>query len=223
MIPLRSSERIYSRTVVVPALIAINLLLFMYEFLLSFDGRSFDLFILQWGIVPDRLNLLSLLTSMFLHGGWMHVLGNMLFLWVFGRNLEDLIGSGRFLVFYIVCGLAAAVTHVIFNPYSRAPTIGASGAIAGVMGAYLIKFPRSQIDTLVPIIFFFTRLAVPAPLYLLFWFLLQFVPAVGSLSETSYNSGGVAWFAHVGGFVAGMLLIRLFPSRQRWRAYYEEE
>jgi membrane associated rhomboid family serine protease len=223
MIPLRSSERIYSRTVVVPALIAVNLLIFMYEFTLSFSEGGLDSFIMQWGIVPDHLNLLSLFTSMFLHGGWMHVLGNMLFLWVFGRNLEDLIGSGRFLAFYIVCGLAAAVTHVVFNPYSRAPTIGASGAIAGVMGAYLIKFPRSQIDTLVPIIFFFTRLAVPAPLYLLFWFLLQFVPAIGSLSETAYNSGGVAWFAHVGGFIAGMLLIRLFPSRQRWRAYYEEE
>jgi membrane associated rhomboid family serine protease len=160
---------------------------------------------------------------MFLHGGWLHVLGNMLFLWVFGRNLEDLMGGGRFFAFYIVCGLVAAVAHVIFNPYSRAPTIGASGAIAGVMGGYLIKFPRSQIDTLIPLFIFFTRMAVPAPLYLVFWFILQFAEGVGSLGETAYNSGGVAWFAHVGGFVAGMLLIRLFPSRQRWRAYYEED
>jgi membrane associated rhomboid family serine protease len=146
----------------------------------------------------------------------------MLFLWVFGRNIEDLIGSGQFLAFYIACGLAAAVVHVIFNPYSREPTIGASGAIAGVMGAYLIKFPRSQIDTLITALFIF-RIAVPAPLYLVFWFVLQFAQGVGSLGKTAYNSGGVAWFAHVGGFIAGMLLIRLFPSRQRWRAWYEEE
>jgi membrane associated rhomboid family serine protease len=220
MIPLRSSERIYSRTVVVPALIAINLLIFVYEFSLS--SRDFDVFITEWGIVPDRLRLVTLFTSMFLHGGWMHVLGNMLFLWVFGRNIEDLIGSGRFLAFYIACGLAAGVAHVIFNGYSTAPTIGASGAIAGVMGAYLIKFPRSQIDTLVPLFIFLTRMAVPAPLYLVFWFLLQFAQGVGSLGESA-NTGGVAWIAHVGGFIAGMLFVRLFPSRQRWRAYYEEE
>jgi membrane associated rhomboid family serine protease len=221
MIPLRSSERIYSRTVVVPALIVINLLIFVYEFSLS--SRDFDRFITAWGIVPDQLYLPTLFTSMFLHGGWLHVLGNMLFLWVFGRNIEDLIGSGRFLAFYIACGLAAGVAHVIFNGYSRAPTIGASGAIAGVMGAYLIKFPRSQIDTLVPLFIFLTRMAIPAPLYLVFWFLLQFAQGVGSLGETAYNSGGIAWIAHVGGFLAGMLFIRLFPARQRWRAYYEEE
>jgi membrane associated rhomboid family serine protease len=221
MIPLRSSERVYSRTVVTPTLIAINVLCFLYE--LSLSDRGLLNFTMQWGIVPDQLNLASLLTSMFLHGGWAHLLGNMLFLWVFGRNIEDLIGSGQFFVFYIACGLAAAVTHVIFNAGSRLPTIGASGAIAGVMGAYLIKFPRSQIDTLVPLFIFFTRIAVPAPLYLLFWFVLQFAQGVGSLGQTSYNSGGVAWFAHVGGFVAGMLLILIFPSRQRWRAWYEEE
>jgi len=221
MIPLRSSERIYSRTVVVPVLIVINLVIFVYSWMLG--PRGFDRFVTEWGIVPDQLHLVSLLTSMFLHGGLTHVLGNMLFLWVFGRNLEDLIGSGRFLAFYIACGLAAAVVHVIFNPYSRIPTIGASGAIAGVMGAYLIKFPKSQIDTLVWLFIFVTRMAVPAPLYLVFWFILQFAQGVGSLGETTYNGGGVAWFAHVGGFVAGMLLIRLFPSRQRWRAWYEEE
>jgi len=220
MIPLRSSERVYSRTVVIPTLIAINLLIFLFEFTLS--ERGLESFVLTWGIVPDQLNLVTLFTSMFLHGGWLHVLGNMLFLWVFGRNIEDLIGSGQFLAFYIACGLAAAVVHVIFNPYSREPTIGASGAIAGVMGAYLIKFPRSQIDTLITALFIF-RIAVPAPLYLVFWFVLQFAQGVGSLGKTAYNSGGVAWFAHVGGFIAGMLLIRLFPSRQRWRAWYEEE
>jgi len=219
MIPLRSSERVYSRTVVTGTLIAINTVIFLYQFTL---GYRVDQFVTTWGIVPDDLRLITLLTSMFLHGGWMHLLGNMLFLWVFGRNLEDLIGGGRFLIFYLVCGLVAAVVQVVANPYARVPTIGASGAIAGVMGAYLIKFPRSQIDTLVLLFIFFTRLAIPAPFYLLFWFGLQFLNGFESIGERSYTGGGVAYFAHIGGFLAGMLLIRLFPSRQRWRHWYEE-
>ncbi|HYV62361.1 MAG TPA: rhomboid family intramembrane serine protease, partial [Bryobacteraceae bacterium] len=168
------------------------------------------------------LRLISLLTSMFLHGGWMHLLGNMLFLWVFGRNLEDLIGGSRFLIFYLVCGLVAGVVQVIANPYARVPTIGASGAIAGVMGAYLIKFPRSQIDTLVLLIVFFTRVTIPAPFYLLFWFGMQFLNGLESIGQRSYTGGGVAVFAHIGGFIAGMVFIKLFPSRQRWRHWYEE-
>src|SRR5215467_13492326 len=145
MIPLRSTERVYSRSTATVGLIALNMLIFFYQ--VSMPEDSLALFIERWGIVPDDISghLYTLLTSMFLHGGWMHVLGNMLFLWVFGRNVEDLIGSGRFLIFYLLCGLAAAVVHVIANAYSTVPTIGASGAIAGVMGAYLIKFPRSSI------------------------------------------------------------------------------
>ena len=220
MIPLRSSERVYSRPVVTGSLIALNTIIFLYQNTLSY--YRLDQFVNNWGIVPDDLHLISLLTSMFLHGGWLHLLGNMLFLWVFGRNTEDLIGGGRFLVFYLLCGLAAGVVQVIANPYARVPTIGASGAIAGVMGAYLIKFPRSQIDTLVLLFVFFTRLAIPAPFYLLFWFGMQFLNGFESIGERSYTGGGVAWFAHIGGFIAGMLLIRLFPSRQRWRHWYEE-
>ena len=215
MIPLRSSERVYSRPIVTGSLIALNTVIFLYQNTLSY--YRLDQFVNNWGIVPDDLHLISLLTSMFLHGGWLHLLGNMLFLWVFGRNLEDLIGGGRFLVFYLVCGLVAGVVQVIANPYARVPTIGASGAIAGVMGAYLIKFPRSQIDTLVLLFIFFTRLAIPGPFYLLFWFALQFLNGFESIGERSYTGGGVAYFAHIGGFVAGLLLIRLFPSRQRWR------
>ncbi len=147
MIPLRSSERVYSRTVVTGSLIALNTVIFLYQNTLSY--YRLDQFVTNWGIVPDDLRLITLLTSMFLHGGWLHLLGNMLFLWVFGRNLEDLIGGTRFLAFYLVCGLLAGAVQVLANPYARVPTIGASGAIAGVMGAYLIKFPRSQIDTLV--------------------------------------------------------------------------
>ncbi|MBZ5634244.1 MAG: rhomboid family intramembrane serine protease [Acidobacteriia bacterium] len=220
MIPLRSSERVYSRTVITGVLIAINTVIFLYQNTLSY--YRLDQFVNNWGIVPDDLHLISLLTSMFLHGGWLHLLGNMLFLWVFGRNLEDLIGGGRFLVFYLVCGLAAAVVQVIASPYARVPTIGASGAIAGVMGAYLIKFPRSHIDTLVLLFIFFTRLSIPAPFYLLLWFGMQFLNGFESIGERSYTGGGIAYFAHIGGFIAGILLIRLFPSRQRWRHWYEE-
>ena len=219
MIPLRSSERVYSRTVVTGALIAINTVVFLYQVTL---GYGVDRFIKNWAIVPDDLHLISLLTSMFLHGGWLHLIGNMLFLWVFGRNVEDLIGGGRFLVFYLLCGLASAVVQVLANPHSPVPVLGASGAIAGVMGAYLIKFPRSHIDTLVLLFIFFTRLSIPAPFYLLLWFGMQFVSGFESIGERSYTGGGVAYFAHIGGFIAGILLIRLFPSRQRWRHWYDE-
>jgi membrane associated rhomboid family serine protease len=161
---------------------------------------------------------------MFLHGGWIHLGSNMLFLWVFGRNLEELTGSVRFLAFYLLCGLVAAVVHVIANPYSRSPTIGASGAIAGVMGAYLIRFPKASIVTLVPVLVFVTTVEIPSILLLLYWLGIQFLSGIGSLSRVNYTGGGVAWFAHIGGFVAGMLLIRFFRARRpKWRAWYEED
>ncbi|MCU1336872.1 MAG: Rhomboid family protein [Bryobacterales bacterium] len=223
MIPLRSSERVYSRTVVTGTLIAINVVIFLYtRYLATLSYDAVNQFVKSWGIVPDDLHLITLLTSMFLHGGWLHLLGNMLFLWVFGRNLEDLIGGTRFLIFYLLCGVAAAGVQVLANPHSPVPTIGASGAIAGVMGAYLVKFPRSQIDTLVLLIIFFTRVTIPAPFYLLLWFGMQFLNGFESIGDRNYTGGGVAWFAHIGGFIAGMLLIRLFPARQRWRHWYDE-
>src|ERR1019366_2678419 len=206
MIPLRSKERVYSRTVVTGSLIAINTIIFLYQFML---GYRVDQFVRTWGIVPDDLHLITLFTSMFLHGGWLHLLGNMLFLWVFGRNLEDLIGGARFLIFYLVCGVVSGVVQVLANASAPTPTIGASGAIAGVMGAYLIKFPRSQIDTLVLLFVFFTRLAIPAPFYLLLWFGMQFFSGFESIGERNYTGGGIAYFAHIGGFIAGILLIRL--------------
>jgi rhomboid family protein len=223
MIPLRSTERVYSKAVATGILIALNVLIFLYQ--ATLDESALTRFVETWGIVPDAISghLYALVTSMFLHGGWLHLLGNMLFLWVFGRNVEDLIGSGRFVGFYLACGLVAGVVQVIANPYSRVPTIGASGAIAGVMGAYLIKFPRARIVTLIPIFIFITTMEIPAAFLLLWWFLIQFVSGVGSLAQTDYTGGGVAWFAHVGGFVAGMLLIRAFPARKRFRAWYEEE
>src|SRR5271154_6380521 len=224
MIPLRSTERVYSRTLVTASIIALNVLIFFYQ--ATLNPSALNTFVTEFGIVPDQmrgLGLLTLFTSMFLHGGWMHLIGNMLFLWVFGRNVEDLIGGPRFLAFYLLAGVAAGVVHVIVNAYSTVPTIGASGAIAAVMGAYLVKFPRSRIVTLIIIVFFVTTAEIPAAFILLYWFALQFISGVGSLASTDYTGGGVAWFAHIGGFLVGMLLIRVFPARQRWRAWYEED
>jgi membrane associated rhomboid family serine protease len=222
MIPLRSSERVSSNTPVTVTLIAVNLVIFLFQATLS--SVTLHDFVMRWGIVPAELHLSSLVTSMFLHGGWMHVLGNMLFLWVFGRNLEDLLGPWRFLAFYLLCGLAAGIVHVITNPYSEVPTVGASGAIAGVMGGYLMKFPKAHIVTLVPVFVFVTTMDIPAAFYLLYWFVIQFFSGVGSLGASQYTGGGVAFFAHVGGFVAGLASIRLFPTRRPpWRSWYEED
>jgi membrane associated rhomboid family serine protease len=221
MIPLRSTERVQARSTVTPLLIAINALVFFYQ--VSLSQFALNNFVDQWGIVPDHLRIVSLATSMFLHGGWLHIIGNMIFLWVFGRNLEDLIGGPKFLAFYLICGLLAGVVQVIFNPYSRVPTIGASGAIAGVMGAYLIKFPRARIITLVPIFVFVTTMEIPAAWLLLYWLAIQFFSGIGSLAETDYSGGGTAWFAHIGGFLGGMLLIRFFSERRRWRSWNSED
>jgi membrane associated rhomboid family serine protease len=219
LIPLRSSERVYATAKVTATLIALNFAVFLYQ--VSLSPEQFNDFVTQWGIVPDRLQLASLVTSMFLHGGWLHILGNMLFLWVFGRNVEDLIGGTRYLALYLACGVIAGVVQIIFNPYSRVPTIGASGAIAGIMGAYLIKLPQTRINTLFFLIFI-TTFEIPAPWLLLYWFAMQFFNGFWSLGSADYSGGGVAWFAHVGGFLAGMALVRLFPDRRKWRSWYEE-
>lgn len=224
MIPLRSTERTYSKATVVTSLIVVNILIFLYQE--TMDQYTQTVFVERWGIVPDSISqhLYTLLTSMFLHGGWLHVLGNMLYLWVFGRGIEDLIGSGPFLLFYLVCGLAAGVLQVVTNPYSQLPTIGASGAIAGVMGAYVIRFSRARIVTLVFIVVFITTVEIPAWILLVWWFVIQLFNGFGSLATANYSGGGTAWFAHVGGFLAGMLLIRAFPVRQRkWRPWHEED
>jgi membrane associated rhomboid family serine protease len=217
MIPLRSSERTYSTATITLVIIAINVLVFIYE--LSLGGWRLNYFIATHGIVPDHLNIWSLLTSMFIHGGFLHILGNMWFLWVFGRGIEDILGHMKFLVFYLACGLAAALIHVLVNPSSPVPTVGASGAIAGVMGAYLIKFPRARIVTLIMIVIFITTVDIPAAFLLLYWFAIQFFSGVGSVGYSQASSGDVAWFAHIGGFLAGMGLIMLMPTRQRYPQY----
>ena len=218
MIPLRSSERTYSTPTVTLALIAVNLVLFIYE--VSLPEDDLNRLIRLHGIVPDRFHFSMLFTSMFLHGGWMHVLGNMWFLWIFGKGIEDLLGHARFLIFYLACGVVAGLLHLFTNPYSPVPTIGASGAIAGVMGAYLIKFPRASIVTLIFIFVFFTTVDIPAAFLLIYWFLIQFFSGIGSVGESQISRGDIAWFAHVGGFVAGMLLVKLMPARNRIPRWY---
>ena len=215
MIPLR--DIIPSRTtpVVTIALIAINVLVFLYELSL---GRAVDAFTLYWGLVPAAFSWVTVLTSMFLHGGFLHVAGNMLYLWIFGDNVEDRMGHGRFLVFYLLCGVAAALAQTITAPDSVIPMVGASGAIAGVMGAYFVLYPKSRIVTLIPIFFFFQVIEVPAILFLGIWFLMQFLSGLGSIvSVASGSSGGVAFWAHVAGFVAGISGVVVFrrPERQR--------
>ncbi len=214
MFPLRDIQPSYSRPYVTVVLIAVNLLVFIYQWLL--DPFSLNHMIEVYGLVPDNLHLRSIITSMFLHGGWMHVLGNMWFLWVFGDNVEDVVGHGRFLLFYLLTGAAAAVAHILTNPGSDLPTVGASGAVAGVMGAYIVKFPHARIVTLVFLFFFVTTFEVPAALMLAYWFLIQVFSGLGSIARTHASQGGVAWFAHVGGFLAGAILVKLMAGKPRY-------
>src|SRR5579864_3551638 len=165
MFPIRDTQPSYSKPVVTVFLIVINVLVFLFEF--SLGPYEQNAFIAAYGLTPDRFHFANVVTSMFLHGGWMHVLGNMWFLWIFGDNIEDILGHGKFLLFYIVCGIAAACTQTFLNQGSRVPMIGASGAIAGVMGAYMVRFPQSRIRTLVFILFFITTFDVPAWVMLL--------------------------------------------------------
>jgi len=214
MIPLR--DIIPSRTtpVVTITLIGINVLVFLYELSL---GRAVDAFTLYWGLVPAAFSWVTVVTSMFLHGGFMHVAGNMLYLWIFGDNVEDRMGHGRFLVFYLLCGVAAALAQTITQPDSVIPMVGASGAIAGVMGAYFVLYPRSRIVTLIPLFFFFQVIEVPAILFLGIWFIMQFISGLGSIVTVAGNTGGIAVWAHVAGFVAGISGVVVFrrPERQR--------
>ena len=165
--------------------------------------------------VVDRepINILTPITSMFLHGGWGHILGNALFFWVFGNNIEDSMGPGRFLVFYLLCGLVAAGTHVLMNPASPVPTVGASGAISGILGAYLVLYPRVRVHMLFIFVIFFRVFAIPAWIVLIWWFFLQVITSLPSLTSVSPEvSGGVAVWAHIGGFLAGVVLIKVFEN-----------
>jgi membrane associated rhomboid family serine protease len=162
---------------------------------------------------------IPMLTSMFLHGGWLHIIGNMWVLWIFGDNIEDYLGHFLYLVFYLVCGIAASFTHVLLNLSSRVPSIGASGAIAGIMGAYFLLYPRAKVLTLVPLIIFFTFWWLPAWIVLGYWFLVQFFSGTSTAIAYSSQNSGIAFWAHVGGFVAGLVLIKLLPERTGRRRY----
>jgi len=231
MIPLRDDQPCFSTPFVNYFLIALNVLVFMFELSTAFQTRGqLNAFLYEFGVVPSyEISLLTgtpgfgllgaffpILTSMFLHASVAHVLGNMWVLWLFGDNIEDYLGHFRYLVFYLLSGVAATMTHIVLNPSSRIPSVGASGAIAGVMGAYFILYPRARVLTWFPPIFLFH---VPAWLVLGYWFLTQFMSgAVTSIAETSQTTGGIAFWAHVGGFVTGIVLIKLFPERpQRYR------
>jgi len=213
MFPLRDDRPTYSPPIVTTLLIIACALAFFFE--LSLDEYSRNYLLALYGVVPMHFRPITLITSLFLHGGWMHIIGNMLFLWAFGKSLEDAMGHTKFLGFYFMCGIAAGITHIVFNQYSSVPTVGASGAIAGVMGAYLIKFPRAHIHTLV-FFFFITVVDIPAAFILVYWFITQLFSGAGSIAHTHVSDQGVAWFAHIGGFITGMLLIKLMGTRQRY-------
>jgi membrane associated rhomboid family serine protease len=211
MIPLRDTIPSRRVPIVNHLLIAANIGVFLYELSL---GSRMERLLLTHGLVPRAISPRTVLTSMFLHGSWFHVLANMLYLWIFGDNVEDRLGHVRFTFFYLLCGTAAAIAQTLTNPHSAVPMVGASGAIAGVTGAYLCFFPRARIVTLVPVLFFVQVVEVPAVFFLLFWFAMQLAAGLQALGVRE-ALGGVAFWAHVGGFVAGVVLGPLLARRGR--------
>ncbi len=222
MIPIKDDVPTSTFPAVTVAIILLNVLVFGYQ--VSLGPRYGEFLVYRAGIIPYEITHLhdvepydlvplpfTLLTALFLHGGFVHLLGNMLYLWIFGNNVEDSMGHGRFIVFYLLCGLVASLSQVYVFPNSRVPVIGASGAIAGVLGGYLLLFPRARVLTLVPIFFFIWLIRLPALFVLGFWFIIQLLNAGAG--------GGVAWFAHIGGFVCGFVLIKLFARRRLRRIY----
>jgi membrane associated rhomboid family serine protease len=223
MFPLKDDNPTAITPIITWMLIALNVLIFFYQVSLGPGGEQ--LFVYQYGAIPAVITgaqhlpakmvavppLVSVFTSMFLHGGWLHLMGNMWFLWIFGNNIEEAMGGLRYLLFYLVCGFTASVSHIFANADSTTPTIGASGAISGVLGAYLMLYPRARVLTLIFLGFFVRLLWIPAGFVLGIWFLIQLWS--GSM-ESPQNASGVAFWAHVGGFVAGILLVGLFKKRE---------
>src|SRR5262249_20807465 len=216
MIPLRGVIPSRTTPYITVTIILLNALAWLFE--LSLGERQLTQFLYVYGVVPAAFAWPTLITSMFLHGSWSHVIGNMWYLWIFGDNVEDRLGHGRFIVFYLLCGFAAAFGQILMDPYSELPTIGASGAIAGVMGAYFVLYPHSRVLTLIPWIFL-QIVEIPAIILLGFWFLMQFISA-GAIAVTAntHGGGGVAFAAHVAGFIVGVIGVFLFrkPVADRW-------
>jgi rhomboid family protein len=228
MIPLRDDQPRFSTPYVNYFLIAVNLLIYLFESFL--DPVSLRNVFYAFGMVPAYVTgalsghghaspvalLLPFLTSMFLHGSWEHVIGNMWFLWIFGDNIEDYLGHTKYLLFYLISGVAAAAAQLTLMPHLRAPTVGASGAIAGVLGAYFLLYPRARVLVWLFLFVFY----VPAWMMLGYWFVLQFLSgAASSVAYSGQEGGGIAFWAHVGGFVAGIVLIKVFPERAQRRRY----
>ncbi len=236
MIPLKDNNPTRNIPVATIAIIAINVLVFLYELAL---GDRLNLFIASWGTTPyeivhnvDLVNpvrygqtiiyhmpgpspiYLTILSSMFMHAGFVHIAGNMLYLWIFGNNIEDIMGPFRFVIFYLICGVGASLAHILSGPNSQIPSIGASGAIAGVLGAYLLLFPRARVLTLLFLGYFIRLVEIPALYVLGFWIIIQFFSGILSLTASVEQGGGVAWFAHIGGFVVGLALVRLFQKQE---------
>lgn len=214
MFPVGDENRAKNAAIVTYSLIAANVAIFLYELMLQLQGRL-DEFLYTFSMIPSDIAhggaLYTLVTSMFLHGGFMHIFGNMLYLYIFGNNVEDVMGKMRFVIFYLVCGFAASALQIFVDPYSTIPNLGASGAIAGVLGAYFILFPRARVRCIVFFGYFMRWITLPAAVVLGLWFVMQLFSGVGSLTEV--QAGGVAYFAHVGGFVAGMVLVMFFKRR----------
>ena len=235
MFPIRDDQPSFSTPYVNYFIIALNLLVFIFiELPLQFQGpRALNALIFQFGLIPAHVthavagsgqysfaaSLLTIFTSMFMHGGLFHILGNLWFLWIFGDNVEDYLGHFIYLIFYLLCGVAAAFTDIALSPTSMIPTIGASGAIAGVMGAYIVLYPKARVQTLVVLIVFFTFWWLPAWVFLGYWFFIQFVATSLTATQAHHQTGGVAFAAHVGGFIAGLVLVKLFPRRTRAYRY----
>lgn len=223
MIPIRDRNPSGTFPLITVIIILINVLAFLFELSL---GRNLTYFLFSYGIVPLKIfqstdipevnmanTYFPFLSYMFLHGGFIHLLGNMWYLWIFGDNIEDILGRFRFVVFYLICGIGSAVVHIFFNRQSGVPCIGASGAVAGVLGAYMISYPRARVLVLLPLLFIWQFIELPAYIVLGFWFFIQFFNGTAAIANT--QDGGVAWWAHIGGFVIGIILIKLFP-----RTYY---
>jgi membrane associated rhomboid family serine protease len=215
MIPLR--DVIPSRTTpyITVTIIILNALAWLFE--ISMPRENLTVFLQVWGVVPAAFIPVTLVSAMFLHGSWSHVIGNMWYLWIFGDNVEDRLGHGRFIVFYLLCGVVASFGQIVLDPGSTLPMIGASGAIAGVMGAYFVLYPQSRVLTLIPLIIFWEIVELPAIMLLGFWFLMQLFSAgaIAVTATTGGGSGGVAFMAHVAGFVVGMIGVLVFRKKQR--------
>ena len=227
MIPLRDENPSHTVPFVTRTIIVLNALCFLYEVAL---GPQLRAFVFEWGFVPERVSLalgglespaagLTVLTSMFLHGGWAHLLGNMWYLWIFGDNVEDRLGHAGFALFYLASGIVAAAAHHLTYPHSTIPTVGASGAIAGVLGAYLVAFPGARVQTLLPLFIVVQIVALPAVIVLGLWFVVQLF--TGTLALGGGAAGGIAWWAHIGGFVFGMLVMQLAGGARKTRVWTE--